>query len=230
MFDACCGGREDGEGGPLDGGGVRLHPTPTLAPLSLKWGGVESVDVGTTVWRVEKMRAKLCGEGTTGTFHKGDSYIILDTQWGGDDAWQFHTYYWIGPDSSQDEAGASCALVTELSTVVPGKCHHTRVEGGSEPTPFLDLFPVGGITLKEGGVESGFNHAGEGGGGEGNKKQDGVKAEDAEVDADAKAEAANKAIRLHNAASVSLAAAAKDKVAAAAKGGEGEAAEEVPAE
>ena len=229
MFDACCGGREDGEGGPLDGGGVRLHPAPTHAPLSLKWGGVESVDVGTTVWRVEKMRAKLCGEGTTGTFHKGDSYIILDTQWGGDDAWQFHTYYWIGPDSSQDEAGASCALVTELSTVVPGKCHHTRVEGGSEPTPFLDLFPVGGITLKEGGVESGFNHAGEGGGGEGNK-QDGVKAEDAEVDADAKAEAANKAIRLHNAASVSLAAAAKDKVAAAAKGGEGEAAEEVPAE
>lgn len=133
--------------------------------LKLKWGGVEAVKPGPTVWRVEKMKVKKVADEDFGVFYKGDTYIVLETGWDHAAAgrWTFHAFFWIGPDSSQDEFGAASALITELThDVLPGdgtKCHHTRIKGGEEPDEFVSLFPGRELDIRDGGVDSGFTHA-----------------------------------------------------------------------
>lgn len=66
-------------------------------------------------------------------------------------------YYWIGSETSQDEAGAAAILTVGLDDKFNGAAVQHREALGHESSQFTQLFPSG-LQYKEGGVGSGFNH------------------------------------------------------------------------
>ena len=76
-----------------------------------QWTGA-GITVGLQIWRIEKFKVKPWPK--HGKFHRGDSYIILNTFIKNPDvnpdklSWDVH--FWIGEESTQDEYGtAACA-------------------------------------------------------------------------------------------------------------------------
>ncbi|KAK3866018.1 hypothetical protein Pcinc_028417, partial [Petrolisthes cinctipes] len=96
------------------------------------------------------MRAKY------GQFHQGDSYIVLYTNdVNGNKSWDLH--FWLGSETSQDEAGAVAIKSVELDDQLGGvPVQHREVEG-YESSLFLSRFK-GGVRYLKGGVSSGFHH------------------------------------------------------------------------
>ncbi|CAJ1921309.1 unnamed protein product [Cylindrotheca closterium] len=93
-----------------------------------------------------------------GKFHKGDSYIVLNT-YKPDPAYdklEHDIHIWIGEESSQDEYGTSAYKMVELDDSLGGAAIQHRETQGNESELFLGYF--GHITYWEGGIESGFRH------------------------------------------------------------------------
>jgi len=118
------------------------------------------VKVGLQVWRIEKFKVKKWSK--PGKFHRGDSYIVLNTFVKNPDinpdklAWDVH--FWIGSESTQDEYGTAAYKTVELDDKLGGEpVQHREVEE-NESALFKSYFPRG-LTYLEGGVESGFRHA-----------------------------------------------------------------------
>ncbi len=60
------------------------------------------------VWRIEKFQVKPWPKDHYGTFHKGDSYIVLNSyRKGNSEALCHDIHMWIGDESSQDEYGTA---------------------------------------------------------------------------------------------------------------------------
>lgn len=60
------------------------------------------------VWRIEKFAVTPWPEDRYGEFHKGDSYIVLNSyRKGSSDALNHDIHIWIGSESSQDEYGTA---------------------------------------------------------------------------------------------------------------------------
>ena len=60
------------------------------------------------VWRIEKFQVKPWPHDQYGKFHKGDSYIVLNTyKKGSAEALSHDVHMWIGEESSQDEYGTA---------------------------------------------------------------------------------------------------------------------------
>eukprot|EP00930_Biecheleria_cincta_P002309 TRINITY_DN103323_c0_g1_i1.p1 TRINITY_DN103323_c0_g1~~TRINITY_DN103323_c0_g1_i1.p1 ORF type:complete len:372 (+),score=60.92 TRINITY_DN103323_c0_g1_i1:89-1204(+) len=116
--------------------------------------------VGVQIWRIEKFQIVRWPQSEYGKFHKGDSYIVLHTTkrpYSLKHSWDI--YFWLGSQTSQDEQGAAAYKTVELDDFLNGEAQQHREVEGFESKEFLGIFPSG-IQYLEGGIESGFHHAG----------------------------------------------------------------------
>lgn len=113
---------------------------------------------GTRVWRIEQFKVVPWPEDQYGNFHKGDSYVVLNTYQkdDGTDTLYHDLHIWIGSESSQDEYGTAAYKMVEADDKLGGAAiQHRQVEGGESPT-FRAYFD--NLTYLQGGAESGFHH------------------------------------------------------------------------
>ncbi|PRP87567.1 hypothetical protein PROFUN_04594 [Planoprotostelium fungivorum] len=117
---------------------------------------------GLQIWRIEKFKVKQCPTSSYGTFYDGDSYIILyaykNPKTG---ALSYDIHFWLGHETTQDEAGTAAYKTVELDDWLHGNIHahavqHREIEGG-ESAQFLSYFTTP-IKILHGGIESGFRH------------------------------------------------------------------------
>uniref|UniRef100_A0A2N9IF71 Gelsolin-like domain-containing protein n=1 Tax=Fagus sylvatica TaxID=28930 RepID=A0A2N9IF71_FAGSY len=111
--------------------------------------------VGTEIWRIENFQPVPLPKSEHGKFYMGDCYIVLQTSQGKGGAYIFDIHFWIGKDSSQDEAGTAAIKTVELDAVLGGRAVQHRELQGYESDKFLSYFKPCIIPL-EGGVASGF--------------------------------------------------------------------------
>lgn len=108
------------------------------------------------IWRIEDMKVIAVPKQQYGQFYKGDSYIVLSVKEvkGSLDA---HIHFWLGKETTQDEAGVAAFKSVELDDTLGGFPVQHREVQGSESKLFLSYFKKG-IKYNDGGVKSGFNH------------------------------------------------------------------------
>ncbi|XP_047053719.1 villin-3 isoform X1 [Lolium rigidum] len=113
---------------------------------------------GLEIWRVEKLQAVPVPRESHGKFFTGDSYIILKTTAIKNGSFRQDIHYWLGKDTSQDEAGTAAIKTVELDAALGGRAVQYREVQGNETEKFLSYFKPC-IIPEEGGVASGFRHA-----------------------------------------------------------------------
>ncbi|KAF8395818.1 hypothetical protein HHK36_019772 [Tetracentron sinense] len=116
--------------------------------------------IGTEIWRIENFQPVPLPKSEYGKFYMGDSYIVLQqiflqTTPGKGGAYLYDIHFWIGKDTSQDEAGTAAIKTVELDAVLGGRAVQHRELQGHESDKFLSYFKPCIIPL-EGGVASGF--------------------------------------------------------------------------
>ncbi|CAA7405915.1 unnamed protein product [Spirodela intermedia] len=111
--------------------------------------------IGTEIWRIENFQPVPLPKSDYGKFYSGDSYIVLQTTAGKGGAFLYDIHFWIGKDTSQDEAGTAAIKTVELDAVLGGRAIQHRELQGYESDKFLSYFKPCIIPL-EGGVASGF--------------------------------------------------------------------------
>ncbi|KAI5387521.1 Villin-3 [Lathyrus oleraceus] len=117
--------------------------------------------LGTEMWRIENFQSVPLPKSEYGKFYMGDSYIVLQTSQGKGGAYFYDLHFWIGKDTSQDEAGTAAIKAVELDTALGGRAVQHREIQGHESNNFLSYFRPCIIPL-EGGVASGFRKPEEG--------------------------------------------------------------------
>ncbi|KAK4371484.1 hypothetical protein RND71_010959 [Anisodus tanguticus] len=111
--------------------------------------------VGTEIWRIEDFQPVPLPKSDYGKFYSGDSYIVLQTTSGKGGAYLYDIHFWLGKDTSQDEAGTAAIKAVELDVVLGGRAVQHREIQSHESDKFLSYFKPCIIPL-EGGVASGF--------------------------------------------------------------------------
>jgi gelsolin len=119
------------------------------------WKGA-GAEPGMQIWRIEKFKVKHWPKDKYGEFFGGDSYIILHTKVNDEGKRDYDVYFWLGGETSQDEAGTAAYKTVELDDLLGDEPVQYREVQGNETKRFLDLFPK--MTVMSGGVDSGFNH------------------------------------------------------------------------
>ncbi|KAL3683221.1 hypothetical protein R1sor_001243 [Riccia sorocarpa] len=109
----------------------------------------------TEIWRVEDFVPVPLPKGEYGKFYAGDSYIILHTTKAESGALKYDLHFWLGKDTSQDEAGTAAIKTVELDTHLGDKAVQYREVQGHESDLFLSYFKTPIVPLA-GGVASGF--------------------------------------------------------------------------
>lgn len=121
------------------------------ADTELAWKGVDQE--GLFIWRIEKF--KVVTVPNNGRFYSGDSYIVLNN-YKVDKKLLHDVHFWLGRDTSQDEAGTAAYKTTELDTHLKGKPVQYREVMGYESALFMSYFP--NFVVSDGGIDSGFKH------------------------------------------------------------------------
>ncbi|XP_047941844.1 villin-3-like [Salvia hispanica] len=111
--------------------------------------------VGTEIWRIENFQPVPLPKSDYGKFCCGDSYIILETSAGKGGSYLYDIHFWLGKDTSQDEAGTAAIKTIELDAVLGGRAVQYRELQGHESDKFLSYFKPCIVPL-EGGVATGF--------------------------------------------------------------------------
>ncbi|KAL2535044.1 Villin-2 [Abeliophyllum distichum] len=114
--------------------------------------------IGTEIWRIEDFQPVPLPKSDYGKFYSGDSYIVLQTSPGKGGAYLYDIHFWLGKDTSQDEAGTAAIKTVELDAVLGGRAVQHRELQGHESDKFLSYYKPCIIPL-EGGVASGFKKA-----------------------------------------------------------------------
>jgi len=112
---------------------------------------------GLEIWRIEKLQAVPVCKESCGKFFTGDCYIILKTTALKNGSFRHDIHYWLGKDTSQDEAGTAAIKTVELDAALGGRAVQYREVQGNETEKFLSYFKPCIIPV-EGGVASGFKH------------------------------------------------------------------------
>ncbi|GAB2291448.1 hypothetical protein Dimus_025703, partial [Dionaea muscipula] len=110
---------------------------------------------GLEIWRIENFHPVPIDNSAYGRFFTGDSYVILKTTASRSGALRHDIHYWLGKDTSQDEAGAAAIKTVELDAALGGRAVQYREVQGHETEKFLSYFKPC-IIPQEGGVASGF--------------------------------------------------------------------------
>ncbi|XP_055532240.1 gelsolin, cytoplasmic-like isoform X2 [Wyeomyia smithii] len=111
---------------------------------------------GLEVWRIENFEPVPVPKKTYGKFYTGDSYIVLNTKQTKNGIFSWDVHFWLGLETSQDEAGSAAILSVQLDDRHNGAPVQHREVQDHESSLFLSYFP-GGVRYAEGGVKSGFN-------------------------------------------------------------------------
>jgi len=114
--------------------------------------------LGMQIWRIEKFQVKSWPKEQYGSFYDGDSYICLNTYNKKDSPallWDVH--FWLGLNTSQDEAGTAAYKTVELDDLLGGAPIQHREVQGHESDLFLTYFN-NQIKIMSGGIDSGFKH------------------------------------------------------------------------
>ncbi|GMH23741.1 hypothetical protein Nepgr_025584 [Nepenthes gracilis] len=112
---------------------------------------------GLEIWHIENFRPTPVNKSSHGKFFTGDSYVVLKTTALKNGALRHDIHYWLGKDTSQDEAGTAAIKTVELDAALGGRAVQYREMQGHETEKFLSYFKPC-IIPQEGGVASGFKH------------------------------------------------------------------------
>ncbi|KAK7388118.1 hypothetical protein VNO78_22923 [Psophocarpus tetragonolobus] len=112
---------------------------------------------GLEIWRIENFNPVSIPQSSYGKFFTGDSYVILKTTALKSGALRHDIHYWLGKDTSKDEAGCAAIKTVELDAALGGRAVQYREVQGHETEKFLSYFKPC-IIPQEGGVASGFKH------------------------------------------------------------------------
>lgn len=127
------------------------------AASAAEWKGAGE-KVGIQIWRIEKFKVKKWPKKKYGLFHTGDSYIVLNTYLEEETkAKRYNVHFWLGRETTQDEAGTAAYKTVELDTLLGDVPVQYREVQDHESSTFLKIFQ-GTIEYLDGGVDSGFNH------------------------------------------------------------------------
>jgi len=113
-------------------------------------------EAGLQIWRIEKFQVKNWPKDRYGEFYSGDSYIILHTMVDAEGKKTYDVFFWLGAQTTQDEAGTAAYKTVELDDFLGDQPVEYREVQGNETKKFLDLFDK--VTILDGGIESGFRN------------------------------------------------------------------------
>ncbi|KAI9027465.1 hypothetical protein CLU79DRAFT_739314 [Phycomyces nitens] len=114
-------------------------------------------ETGLFIWRVQNFSLVRVPEKQYGQFYQGDSYILLKTTTKpGSDSLVHHIHFWLGGETTQDEAGTAAYKTVKLDDFLDGMAVQHREIQHRESSLFKSYFPS--LTYLQGGFESGFNH------------------------------------------------------------------------
>lgn len=115
---------------------------------------------GLLIWRIENFQVVPWPKEKYGQFYDGDSFIVLHSfKVGSKDASEklgHEIFFWLGSHTSQDEAGTAAYKTVELDEFLHGAASQHREVQSAPSDEFLALFPR--ISIRSGGVRSGFRH------------------------------------------------------------------------
>ncbi|KAG0721754.1 Advillin [Chionoecetes opilio] len=107
------------------------------------------------IWRVENLELVALKREDYGKFHRGDSYLVLGgTEYGKPAGMEdiphpprgrldIHIHFWLGSETSTDEAGVAAIKCVELDNMLGGGPVQHREAEGSESKRFLSYFKNG---------------------------------------------------------------------------------------
>jgi len=144
----------------LMGSDIEKKVKADAAATEKAWHGVGKAP-GLNIWRIEKFQVVPVDTKTYGSFYSGDSYILLHTYLKdpskADSALAWDVHFWLGQDTTQDEAGTAAYKTVEIDDFLGGAPIQHREVQGSESDLFMKYFN-NNIRILEGGIESGFNY------------------------------------------------------------------------
>ncbi|KAF8930307.1 hypothetical protein BGZ58_008341 [Dissophora ornata] len=112
---------------------------------------------GLWVWRIEQFQVVPVPKNEVGHFYDGDSYIILNSYTKKDSDVLLHDiHFWLGGETTQDEAGTAAYKTVELDDYLDGSPIQHREVQGSESRQLLSYFKI--FSVLHGGTKSGFHH------------------------------------------------------------------------
>ncbi|KAF1929875.1 actin depolymerizing protein [Didymella exigua CBS 183.55] len=121
--------------------------------------GIIGTQAGLFIWRIEDFEVVPWPREKYGSFHEGDSYIVLHTEEvrGDTETHLIHDiFFWLGRATTQDEAGTAAYKTVELDEFLHGAATQHRELQTAPSDAFSALFPR--LKILRGGVRSGFNH------------------------------------------------------------------------
>ncbi|CAO2649043.1 Nn.00g099920.m01.CDS01 [Neocucurbitaria sp. VM-36] len=123
--------------------------------------GVIGAEPGLFIWRIEDFEVVSWPREKYGSFHEGDSYIVLKSESikakeGDADKLIHDIFFWLGRHTTQDEAGTAAYKTVELDEFLHGAATQHRELQTSPSDAFSQLFPR--LKILRGGVQSGFTH------------------------------------------------------------------------
>jgi gelsolin len=104
------------------------------------WVGAGKVP-GLQIWRIEKFKVVAWPKEEYGKFFDGDSYIVLNTYKKPDsDKLHWDIHFWLGDNTTQDEAGTAAYKTVELDTLLGGEPVQHREVQDYESRLFVSYF------------------------------------------------------------------------------------------
>ncbi|XP_059489810.1 villin-1-like [Neocloeon triangulifer] len=128
---------------------------------------IPRASTGLYIWRIENLKVVPLPRDQYGHFYEGDSYIVYAASEYGKPATvdmkpspvkgspEIHLHFWLGLETTQDEAGVAAYKTVELDDLLGGgPVQHREVEG--QETPRFKGYFTKGMRMMKGGVSSGF--------------------------------------------------------------------------
>ncbi|KAG8890765.1 hypothetical protein FRB98_004810 [Tulasnella sp. 332] len=137
----------------LLGGDIEKRVREQAGEHEPAWNAAELGKTGLLIWRVEKFKIHAWPKDRYGEFFSGDSYIVLYTYKRKPDSTElsYDLHFWLGEETSQDEAGTAAYKTAELDDPV-----QYREVMNHESHRFLSHFKR--FIVQRGGVATGFHH------------------------------------------------------------------------